>query len=348
MIYATTIAFSFAVSVSTFLVAYKNATNYTLIHSAIASIFVPVVILAFLSAHNYRYEPRKYHKDYHYMIRDYRISSVLYHSEWLKLHVAGTVGRRHKSTGDIFSLLLKQSNENTNDNNNNDQEDEEERLHTFTNNIDIIQSRYSCCGVESHVDWTQVWSGYIAPTCCSNPSKAQNEEWSRKFHIPKKFEFEYCKPEVVYGNCVEALEKSENSKYSYLVCFSVILIVLLVTDAICSFLLFGTSKTANRERENFEEFQLSLKPRPSIPAITSIKPRPSLGNALFGNQTVSVLDKGIVVNDVDKSKRPSQPQSVRFNFVDDMQYHRPSISGPPKFSEGARRQSNFSIVQTRD
>lgn len=56
-------------------------------------------------------------------------------------------------------------------------------LNTFINVIDSIQTKLSCCGIDSFEDWTKQWAHFIAPSCCQNPELKNNIQWSNLFNL---------------------------------------------------------------------------------------------------------------------------------------------------------------------
>lgn len=289
-------------ALSTAFASYKSASNFVLIHAAITGIFLPVSILVYFSTVAYRYKVTDYSDDYKQMVVDYRIKGVRRQD----LHPAPGLTESQSSSGS--PIKMKSS------------------LNSFINLIDLLQSRFSCCGVDSVEDWTNLWANYIPASCCNVAQTSTNEKWSQLFHTPADHEFKYCKLEDVYPlSCVVALKEDELSKYAWLSDLTVFMIVVTIANTILSLLLFGLTRTENDSypAENELEFVgVTAKPRPSQPTIMSIKHRPSVVQTLSSS----------------KDDLSSRAQAVRFNIVSSP---RTSISGPSKFSAAARRGSSF-------
>lgn len=203
------------------------------------------------------------------------------------------------------------------------QQESKLKLSSFINLIDSLQSKFSCCGVESSRDWIERWDNYIAPTCCKEQSSVTNVAWAQKFSVDPSHEFIFCNQSSVYHlGCLTALKEDEHSKYAWLSDLTVFLIVMTLMNTIISLLLFGLSKTENIPDDSNENelaiVGVSSKPRPSQPTITGIRPR------------VSVIHN--------PEQMAAISQAVRFNLSNSP---RASISGPSKFSTAARRGSSF-------
>lgn len=295
------------IAISTAVASYKSTTNFVLIHAAITGIFLPVSILVYFSTVSYRYKVSDYTEDYKQMVIDYRISGVV---------------RRDSHTGSTASSTSSQTGTSSTS-----APPVKSTLSSFINLIDLLQSRFSCCGVDSVRDWTKLWSDYIPASCCANVQTSTNEQWAQSFHTPADHKFKYCNEKDAYQlSCIIALKEDELSKYAWLSDLTVFMIVITIANTILSLLLFGLSKTENEDYQNdINELAfvgVSSKPRPSQPTIMSIKHRPSVV------QTLSTSKEDI----------SARAQAVRFNIVTTP---RASISGPSKFSAAARRGSSF-------
>lgn len=200
------------------------------------------------------------------------------------------------------------------------------RLASFINLIDTIQARFSCCGIESTQDWIKAWDGFIPPSCCTNAKGEQNPRWVALFNVEEKHEFAHCSETDAYHlGCFAALKEDEQSKFFLLTNLIVFLMLLTITNTIVSLLLFGLSKTENIPFDNndHELTMVSMKPRPSQPEITAMRHRPSVVHTLGPNrEQISAIS-----------------HAVRFNLSNNSP--RASVSGPSKFSAGARRGSAF-------
>lgn len=194
-------------------------------------------------------------------------------------------------------------------------------LSSFVNLIDHIQTKFSCCGVDSAQDWIKAWNSYIAPTCCKELLNATNSQWATMFNVEQDHVFKHCSESNSYHlGCLAALKEDEHSKYAWLSDLIVFMIVITITNTIVSLLLFGISKT---EDSSYEGDELSeINPSLNQPTITSIKHRPSIVQNL-GSSTENIA---------------ARAQAVRFNISNTP---RTSISGPSKFSAAARRGSSF-------
>lgn len=200
-----------------------------------------------------------------------------------------------------------------------------QKLSSFINVIDSLQTKFSCCGVDSVQDWTRQWDGYIPASCCKERIVSKSAQWANIFHVQGDHEFKHCTEADSYPlGCLVALKEDEQGKHAWLADLVVFMIVTTIANTIVSLLLFGISKTEDSAYEsNDRELAIvgaSAKPRLSQPTITSIKHRPSV---------VHTLGPGI-------ENVGSRAQAVRFNISP-----RASISGPSKFSAAARRGSSF-------
>lgn len=265
---------------------------------------MPVLILVYFSAASSRYKVSEYVDDYKQMIADYRISG-----SHMKRDIQ--IGEDHvsKTTGvDVTSEPKK-------------------TLKSFINVIDSLQSRFSCCGVDSVQDWIKRWDGYIPPTCCRDPLVSTNPIWADMFHVDKDYEFKHCnETQSFHLGCLVSLKEDEISKYAWLGDLIVFMIVITIANTIVSLLLFGLSNTEDTVYEgNKHELSIvgvSSQPRLSQPTITSIKHRPSVVHNLG----------------VSKESLNARAQAVRFNIS---RSPRTSITGASKFSPAARRGSSF-------
>lgn len=206
------------------------------------------------------------------------------------------------------------------------------KLSSFINLIDSMQTKFSCCGLDSAQDWVRQWEGYIAPSCCKERITTTNDRWASIFNVDPKHEFKHCNDNTSYHlGCLVALKEDEQSKYAWLSDLIVFMIVITIANTIVSLLLFGISKTEDSVYDG-NEHELSIvgvssKPRPSQPTITGIRHRPSLAvvRTLGSNDTIA-------------ESIGARAQAVRFNMSSS-----PGLSstGPSKFSAAARRGSSF-------
>lgn len=194
-------------------------------------------------------------------------------------------------------------------------------LSSFVNLIDHIQTKFSCCGVDSAQDWIKAWNGYITPTCCKEQLNTTNTQWATMFNVEQDHVFKHCSENNSYHlGCLVALKEDEHSKHAWLGDLIVFMIVITIMNTIVSFLLYGLSKTEDSSYEGNELSEIS--PTASQPTITSIRHRPSVVHNL-GASTENIA---------------ARAQAVRFNISNTP---RTSISGPVKFSAAARRGSSF-------
>lgn len=201
------------------------------------------------------------------------------------------------------------------------------KLTSFINLIDTIQIKFACCGIESSQDWIKKWDEYLPPTCCKQPVSGTNNKWAIQFKMDFSHEFQYCNETEAYQiGCLAALKEDEQSKFAWLADLIVFLMVMTISNTIVSLLLFGLTKTEDMPYDTNEHelamVGVSTKPRPSQPEITGIRHRPSVVQTLGPN----------------KEQIAAISQAVRFNLSNSP---RASISGPSKFSAGARRGSAF-------
>lgn len=249
-----------------------------------------------------------YADDYRQMIADYRVSGQ--HVKMDKPPVVN--GQQVAATNSNSSSSSNGTGEAV----------KQARLISFINLIDSIQSKFSCCGVESPQDWSQFWGDYIAPSCCKEPEVKTNSEWAKLFNVDANHEFHHCtQAGARHLGCLAALKENEKSKFAWLSNLIVFLMVMTITNTILTLLLYGLSKTENMPYDQDENelamVGVSMKPRPSQPEITGIRHRPSVAPS--------------------KEQIASISHAVRFNLANTP---RGSISGPSKFSAGARRGSS--------
>lgn len=202
------------------------------------------------------------------------------------------------------------------------------KLNSFINLIDSLQTKFSCCGVESVQDWTTRWEGYIPASCCKEHAVSTHQAWAQNFLVESDHEFKFCKEAESYQlGCLVALKEDEQGKHAWLADLIVFMIVTTIANTVVSLLLFGISKTEDGSFENTDcELSIvgvSAKPRLSQPTITSIRHRPSV---------VHTIGPGL-------DNIGTKAQAVRFNISNSP---RASVSGSPsKFSAAARRGSSF-------
>lgn len=269
---------------------------------------MPVSILVYFSTISSRYKASDYIDDYKQMIADYRISND-------RIKIAND---HSTATDDDHSKTLVHH----------DSNGSKVRLSSFVNLIDSIQSKYSCCGVDSVKDWIKQWDDFIAPSCCKERETTLNSHWAQKFNIDPSHQFKHCNETNSYNlGCLVALKDAEHSKYAWLSDLIIFMIVITIANTIVSLLLFGLSKTEDTVYEA-DEHELSIvgvstKPRPSQPTITSIKHRPSVVQTLSGGADNIIM---------------ARAQAVRFNMGDSSVA---STGGGSKFSAAARRGSSF-------
>lgn len=193
--------------------------------------------------------------------------------------------------------------------------------------MDSLQTKFSCCGIDSVQDWSKKMNNFIAPTCCKEPATSMNPEWASMFKVDTGHEFKHCKENTSYHlSCMVALKEDEQSKFAWLSDLIVFMIVITLANTVVSLLLFGLIKTEDNVYEG-NECELSIvgacaKPGVQVPTITSIKHRSSVVQTV-GNSTENIA---------------ARAHAVRFNLSNSP---RTSISGPSKFSAGARRGSSF-------
>lgn len=200
-------------------------------------------------------------------------------------------------------------------------------LTSFRNLMDSLQTKFSCCGIDSVQDWSRKMNNFIAPTCCKEPISSVNLEWASIFKVNSDHEFKHCRENDSYHlGCMVALKEDEHSKFAWLSDLIVFMIVITLANTVVSLLLFGLIKTEDNVYEG-NECELSIvgasaQPGTQLPTITSIKHRPSVVQTI-GNSTENIA---------------ARAHAVRFNLSNSP---RTSISGPSKFSAGARRGSSF-------
>lgn len=277
---------------------------------------MPFAILVYFSSLSSRYKVSDYTDDYKQMIADYRVAS-----QRIKVHKdAGQVGDQHANVASSSSNPPQSTTSNSDE-----QQIKQLKLISFINLIDQIQTRFSCCGVESPQDWNQYWEDYIAPSCCSKADMVTNVKWSKLFKVDESYEFHHCTQAAAHHlGCLAALKEDEKSKFAWLSNLIVFLMVMTITNTIITLLLYGLSKTENMPYDTDETelamVGVSMKPRPSQPEITGIRHRPSVVQTLGpSKEQIAVIS-----------------HAVRFNLANSP---RGSISGPSKFSAAARRGS---------
>lgn len=202
------------------------------------------------------------------------------------------------------------------------------KLSSFINLIDTIQTKFQCCGVDSAQDWINTWEGYIPTSCCEHFETTHNARWVNLFKVGENHQFDHCNETSSYHlGCLTALKEDEQGKFSWLSNLMVFIMILTITNTIASLLLFGLSKTENMPRDIHENelamVGVSTKPRPSQPEITAMRHRSSVVHTLGP----------------DREQIAALSHAVRFNLSNSSP--RGSISGPSKFSAGARRGSAF-------
>lgn len=263
--------------------------------------FLPVSILVYFTSLSSRYKVNDYADDYKQMVGDYRVASQR----------AARVVERQPSNVESAEPVKKL------------------KLSSFINLIDTIQTKFSCCGVESAEDWVKIWEGYIPPSCCTTPITSQDPNWVKHFKVDDDYEFLHCNETSSYHlGCLVALKEDEQSKFAWLSNLIVFLMVLTIANTIVSLLLFGLSKTENMPYDgDVHELAMvgvSTKARPSQPEITAMRHRPSVVHTLGPNP----------------EQIASISHAVRFNLANSSP--RGSVSGSAsKFSAGARRGSAF-------
>lgn len=263
---------------------------------------MPVSILVYFSSLASRYKVADYATDYKQMIVDYRVSNQRIKSLERQ---ASAISGHHE--------VVKQL-----------------KLGSFINLIDIIQKKFTCCGVDSAQDWVDNWQGFIPASCClEQQTTSSNSDWIKLFKVEEHHEFVYCNETSAHHiGCLVALKEDEISKFGWLSNLIVFMMVMTITNTIVSLLLFGLSKTENMPYDTNENelamVGMSTKPRPSQPEITGIRHRPSVVVHTLGSN---------------KEQIAALSHAVRFNLSNSSP--RGSVSGASKFSAGARRGSAY-------
>lgn len=198
-------------------------------------------------------------------------------------------------------------------------------LTSFRNLMDSLQTKFSCCGIDSAQDWLKKMNSFIAPSCCKEPTSSVNQQWASMFKVDPEHEFKHCMENSSYHlGCMVALKEDEHSKFAWLSDLIVFMIVITLANTVVSLLLFGLIKTEDTVYEG-NDCELSIVGAgdgSQVPTITSIKHRSSVVQTL-GAGTENIA---------------ARAHAVRFNLSNSP---RTSISGPSKFSAGARRGSSF-------
>lgn len=270
-------------------------------HAGITGVFLPASILIYFTTSSARYKP----SDYTILIEEYKISGS--HKKRITLDDSTSQNGQHSTTEHSFKPKII--------------------LTSFINLMDSLQTKFSCCGIDSAQDWIKEFDNFIAPTCCKEPLTSTNKQWAAKFGVDSNYEFRYCTENNSYHlGCMVALKEDEHSKFAWLSDLIVFMIVITLANTVLSLLLFGLIKTEDSAFEG-NECELAIigassKLASQLPIITSIKHRPSVV------QTIGPGTENIA----------ARAHAVRFNLSNSP---RTSISGPSKFSAGARRGSSF-------
>lgn len=321
VIYSIIASAAILLSISTGVICYRSNTNYTVVHTCISGVFLPILILVYFTTGGFRYKVSDYHDDIHQMVTDYRLPLV-----------NDPIHRDPVSTTSAESQT--QTNINANDNAFLPQKPH--KLNSFINLIDVLQKGFSCCGVNSTQDWTDAFHGYIPPSCCAEKnhfSSTAREKWTDIFKVESNHKFLYCEEAHTFGvGCLAALKSDEKNKYGWLGNVMIFLILCTIANTILSMLLFGLNKTEEIDSANLHELsvvKVSTIPRPSQPTITAISPRKSIVQSTWRNSDPSLKPS--------KETIANLSQAVRFNISNSP---RASIAGPSKFSAAARRGSS--------
>lgn len=334
VIYSVVAVAAILLSLSTGVVCYRSSTNYTVVHACITGVFLPILILVYFTTRSFRYKVDKYDDDIHQMVTDYRLPLVND-----PIHPGERKQQSQEIHKDLASTTTPESQPQTQTdlgaNNHAFVLHKPHKLNSFINLIDVIQSKFSCCGVNSTQDWTEVFSNYIPPSCCvkkNHISTVARENWTDIFKVESDHQFLFCEETHTYGTgCLMALKADERNKYEWLGNLMIFLILSTIANTIFSMLLFGLHKTEEIDTSNLHELavvKVSTIPRPSQPTITGISPRKSIVHTTW--------------KESDSSRKPSKEtianlsQAVRFNISNSP---RASIAGPSKFSPAARRGS---------
>lgn len=337
VVYSSVASVAILMAASTAVVFYKSTTNYTVIHACITAIFLPVSILVYFSTDSSRYKISDYIDDYNQMISDYRLPLVndpihpldqVQDTDMLATTTSTPVMTTQRF-GARTELGLTQALPSH----------KPHKLNSFINLIDVIQARFSCCGVDATQDWIDGWKNYIPPSCCREENRLKatgtniTRNWINIFKVESDHSFLYCDETHAFDiGCLAALKTDERSKYSWLGSLMVFLILSTIANTILSMLLFGLNKTDEIDyyggQTELAVVGVSSKPRPSQPTITGITHRPSVVHTLGEPMMIKPSRESIA----------NLSQAVRFNLSNSP---RVSISGPSKFSAAARRGSSF-------
>lgn len=339
VVYSSVASAAILLAVSTAIVFYKSSTNYTVIHACITAVFLPVSILVYLSTDSSRYKVAEYTYDYNQMISDYRLPLVndpihpIDQEQDFDASLVSTMASLTNTSQSRAQTTLGSTRAFSGH--------RPHKLNSFINLIDIIQDRFSCCGVNSFKDWIDGWKNYIPPSCCKEENRVKatgtsiTSTWIDIFKVEPDHTFLYCDDTHAFDiGCLAALKADEKSRYSWLGNLMVFLILATIANTILSMLLFGLNKTDEigyyDDNTELAVVGVSTKPRPSQPTITGITHRTSVVQTLG--------DAPVIVSKPSKESIASLSQAVRFNLSNSP---RASISGPSKFSAAARRGSSF-------
>lgn len=193
----------------------------------------------------------------------------------------------------------------------------------INNLTDLIQERFVCCGKTSSTNWEVKFNHFIPKSCCDPASRLEKKitdkpEWGMIWKLDEDVSIEYCSSESAHDRtgCFQTIKDLEDKKSDRLGILNGVLGVLCIANAVLSLLVYGLMHIEKLEAREHEEMnELSIIGSGALDP-TSLKPRPSISSEKIAVRALA----------------------VRFNLSNSP---RQSISGPPRFSAAARRQSSF-------